>query len=68
MIDAKGNGNLLMLPLDRLMEQAGGKAAASASVAAPDPQSSAGLSANAPMPSLDPRNREMMRSRERGER
>ena len=49
----------------KLMQQAGSKAAASA---APDSQSAAGLSANAPMPSLDPRNRELMRSRERGER
>ena len=68
MIDSTGNGNLLMLPLDKLMQQAGGRAAASAAAAAPDSQSAAGLSANAPMPSLDPRNRELMRSRERGER
>ena len=67
MIDSTGNGNLLMLPLDKLMQQAGSKAAASAA-SAPDSQSAAGLSANAPMPSLDPRNRELMRSRERGER
>ncbi len=65
MIDAKGNGNLLFLPLDKLMQQTGGKPA---SASLPDSQSAAGLSANAPMPSLDPRNRELMRSRERGER
>ncbi|AVR87939.1 FtsH protease activity modulator HflK [Thauera aromatica] len=66
MIDAKGNGNLLFLPLDKLMQQAGARPASAASL--PDSQSAAGLSANAPMPSLDPRNRELMRSRERGER
>lgn len=67
MIDAKGNGNVLLLPLDKLMQQAGAKPAVAAA-ATPDSQSAAGLSANAPMPSLDPRNRELMRSRERGER
>jgi membrane protease subunit HflK len=67
MIDAKGNGNLLMLPLDKLMQQSGTRSGAAAAVV-PDSQSAAGLSANAPMPSLDPRNRELMRSRERGER
>jgi membrane protease subunit HflK len=67
MIDAKGNGNLLMLPLDKLMQQVGARSGAAAA-AVPDSQSAAGLSANAPMPSLDPRNRELMRSRERGER
>jgi membrane protease subunit HflK len=67
MIDAKGNGNLLMLPLDKLMQQVGARSGAAAA-AVPDSLSAAGLSANAPMPSLDPRNRELMRSRERGER
>ena len=67
MIDATGNGNLMVLPLDKLMQQGGGRSSAAA-VVAPDSQSAAGLSANAPMPSLDPRNRELMRSRERGER
>ena len=63
MVDAKGNGNLLFLPLDKLMQQAGGKPAAPQV----ESQSTAGLSANAPMPQ-DVRNRELMRSRERGER
>jgi membrane protease subunit HflK len=64
LIDAKGNGNLLFLPLDKLMQQAGtGKAVS----AVPEPQSAAGLSANAPAVSSDPRNRDL-RSRERGER
>ena len=67
MIDAQGNGNLMLLPLDKLMQQGGGRPAAAAAPQA-DSQSAAGLGANAPMPSLDPRNRELMRSRERGER
>ena len=64
MVDAQGNGNLLLLPLDKLMQQSG-------SGPAPvkvDPQSAAGLSADAPMPSFDPRNRDGMFSRERGVR
>ncbi|HAF53751.1 MAG TPA: FtsH protease activity modulator HflK [Thauera sp.] len=66
MIDAQGNGNLLMLPLDKLMQQAGAKPAAPQPQ--PDSQSAAGLAANAPMPAFDPRNREGMFSRERGVR
>lgn len=66
MIDAKGNGNLLFLPLDKLMQQAGG-AGRSAGVA-PEPQSAAALGSNAPALASDPRNRDLMRSRERGER
>ena len=65
MVDAKGNGNLLMLPLDKLMQQTGAKPAAAAP---PDSQSAAGLAANAPVPSFDPRNRDGMFSRERGVR
>ncbi|MEZ5608963.1 FtsH protease activity modulator HflK [Thauera sp. WH-2] len=64
MVDAQGNGNLLLLPLDKLMQQ-------SSTGPAPvkvDPQSAAGLSADAPMPSFDPRNRDGMFSRERGVR
>jgi len=66
MIDAKGNGNLLMLPLDKLMQQTGAKPAAAAPQ--PDSQSAAGLAANAPVPVFDPRNRDGMFSRERGVR
>jgi membrane protease subunit HflK len=66
MIDAKGNGNLLFLPLDKLM-QASGRAAptddAPAAVTAPIP-APVSRSENA----FDPRNRDLMRSRERGER
>ena len=65
MVDARGNGNLLMLPLDKLMQQTGAKPAAAPP---PDSQSAAGLAANAPVPAFDPRNREGMFSRERGVR
>lgn len=64
MVDAKGNGNLLMLPLDKLMQQTGAKPAAAAP---PRLTSAAGLAANAPVPSFDPRNRDGI-SRERGVR
>ncbi len=65
MIDAKGNGNLLMLPLDKLMQQAG--AASRPAAGAAPAQSAAG--SNASTLASDPRNsRDLMRSRERGER
>ena len=67
MVDAKGNGNLLMLPLDKLMQQAGAGSRAS-SATAPESQSAAALGSNAPVLASDPRNRDLMRSRERGER
>ena len=61
MMDFRGPGNLLYLPLDKLMQQ-GGSAAPSESQAsqrnAPEP---------AP-PEAGPRNREALRNRERGER
>ncbi len=61
MMDFRGAGNLLYLPLDKLMQQ-GGAAALSESQAsqrnAPEP---------AP-PEAGPRNREALRNRERGER
>ena len=66
MMDAKGNGNLLMLPLDRLIQQRSG-AGAPAGATAVDSQSAAALGANAPATATDPRNRDL-RSRERGER
>ena len=68
MIDARGNGNLLFLPLDKLMQAAGG--------ALPPQPDSAAAAPPAPTPparamdnnSMDPRSREMLRNRERGER
>ncbi len=68
MIDAKGNGNLLFLPLDKLMQQAGGAAPVAD---APGAQPPSGLQ---PAPvgrfdnTQDPRSRDFARMRERGER
>lgn len=67
MVDAKGNGNLLFLPLDKLMQQAGATPKAVAA-AVPESQSAAALGSNAPALASDPRNRDLMRGRERGER
>ena len=66
MIDAKGNGNMLFLPLDKLIQQAGGTPAAAS--AAVDAQATLPASTNAPAGLLDPRSRDLLRSRERGER
>jgi len=71
MLDAKGSGNLLYLPLDKLMQAAATTpAAAATSDSAGVPQRTApNLSAEVP-PQLDAatRSREALRSRERGER
>jgi membrane protease subunit HflK len=58
MLDYKGSGNLLYLPLDKLMQQAG---AASESARQPDAL---------PAPEAGPRarDRDLMRERGRGER
>lgn len=64
LVDAKGNGNLLFLPLDKIIQQAGGASAAGAveqQAAVPSPASPATV-----VP--DSRSRELMRNRERGER
>ena len=67
MVDTKGNGNLLFMPLDKLMQAVG-----SASAGAHEPSAPA-TSAAAPAPradsSSDPRSRDLLlRDRERGER
>jgi len=63
MLDYKGSGNLLYLPLDKLLQQAGAVAADPAAQArvpgAPEP---------APAPEPTPRSREALRDRGRGER
>ena len=66
LIDARGNGNLLFLPLDKLMKATAASApAAEPAAPAPAPQ----VAAPAPQPpAFDPRSRDLMRSRERGER
>lgn len=69
MVDAKGNGNLLYLPLDRLLQGQGGAAApVSAGEPAAAPARTAELPANAPTGVADTRSREALRNRERGER
>src|SRR3954467_9496901 len=62
MLDYRGSGNLLMLPLEKLLQQAGG---------APNPteaQASQRPSEPVPAPDASPRSRESLRSRERGDR
>ena len=57
MVDAKGNGNLLMLPLDKLMQQTGAKPPRRSLT-----RSRPRAAANAPVPSFDPRNRDGIQS------
>ncbi len=74
MLDAKGSGNLLYLPLDKLMQAAGASAAAGSSdtagSAARAPSGSASDQAIHPSDPIDSsqRIRDALRSRERGER
>ncbi|ATE58938.1 FtsH protease activity modulator HflK [Thauera sinica] len=66
MIDAKSNGNLLFLPLDKLIKSAaaaGQSSAQSGGEAAPQAAQN-----NPPSVVFDPRNRDLMRGRDRGER
>ena len=72
LIDAKGQGNLLYLPLDKLMQATAGIAATAPGAAGPDPSVAASRAANIPneVPpqvekSLDPRSRDTLRSRDR---
>ncbi|MGA8007581.1 MAG: FtsH protease activity modulator HflK, partial [Burkholderiales bacterium] len=60
-LDYKGNGNLLYLPLDKLMQR-GGTAMPSESDASQSP------SPPAPADTTSPRSRDSLRSRDRGER
>ena len=59
-MDFRGGGNLLYLPLDKLMQQSGTAASESSAIARPAPEP-------AP-PEASPRSRETLRNRERGER
>jgi modulator of FtsH protease HflK len=80
MIDAKGGGNLLYLPLDKLMQAAGTQIAAPAAIEAPTPvarPAAPAVSNEVPpqmekMPTVDQgsdfRSRSSLNSRERGER
>ena len=58
MMDYRGSGNLLYLPLDRIMQQAG----------APAGEAQGAQRAPEPAPEAGPRSRESLRGRERGDR
>ncbi|MBK9394695.1 MAG: FtsH protease activity modulator HflK [Uliginosibacterium sp.] len=73
LIDAKGNGNLLYLPLDKLMQASGAQGAATETLPAantgkPAVQETPAPNGRSAEQNQDYRNREAMRSRERGER
>ncbi len=59
MMDYRGAGNLLYLPLDKIMQQGG---------AAPITESQAAQKPSEPTPDASPRSRETLRNRDRGER
>jgi membrane protease subunit HflK len=59
MMDYRGSGNLLYLPLDRIMQQAG---------AAPATEAQNSQRQGEPTPDLGPRSRESLRGRERSDR
>ncbi len=62
MLDYKGGGNLLYLPLDKLMQQAGGAVLSESQASQrPSPEPAAPADGGA-------RSRETLRGRERGER
>jgi membrane protease subunit HflK len=62
-IDAKGSGNLLYLPLDKLMRESGAASALPEAQAAPR-----GATEPAPPAEASPRSRESLRGRDRSER
>ncbi len=71
MIDAKSNGNLLFLPLDKLIKSTSAQSSvASASAGPQSVQENAPQAAktNPPSAASDPRGRELLRNRDRGER
>jgi len=61
MLDYKGSGNLLYLPLDKLMQQAGSSGQSEA-------QAAQGPAHDPVVPDAGPRSRDTLRNRERGER
>lgn len=63
MVDAKGNGNLLYLPLDKLIQ--GGAPSAAVDAAAPASKPVVDTPAMAPRQEADARNRDTLRSRDR---
>lgn len=73
MIDTKGSGNLLYLPLDKLIQAAGAPAAAAvaseaAAVSRPAPNLSVGVPPQLEGSDAAGRSRDALRSRERGDR
>lgn len=68
MIDAKSNGNLLFLPLDKLVKSATAGGTSPAQGAGDAASQSAQPSGNPPSVVFDPRTRDLMRNRDRGER
>ena len=68
-VDAKGNGNLMMLPLDKLMQSAGATAGSANVGTAPGSSGGDAVPPSRAGSSTDMRSREaMLRDRERGER
>lgn len=68
MIDADSNGNLLLMPLDKLLGQSGGSVAMTDSQRAQQPSAPApSVRQSQPIP-LDPRDRDAMRTRDLGGR
>jgi membrane protease subunit HflK len=63
LVDTKGSGNLLYLPLDKLMQQAGAAGASSEALASQRPSPEPALPTDA-----GARSRDSLRNRERGER
>ena len=61
MMDYRGGGNLLMLPLDKLMQQAG-------TAAQPGVQAAPPAGETSPAPEASPRSRESLRNRDRTDR
>ena len=61
MLDYKGSGNLLYLPLDKLLQQGAAALGDSSGRSQPQPEP-------APAPEATPRSRETLRDRGRGER
>ena len=69
MIDAKSNGNLLFLPLDKLIKSVASQPATAAVAPQPGQESAPqAAKANPSSAASDPRGRELLRNRDRGER
>ncbi len=68
MIDNKGSNNLLYLPLDKLFQPGGGAAAAAAGAAQPESVQSVLPLQPAPSSQGNPRDRDFLRDRNRGDR